>query len=256
MYDKIRKPKLLKDIPISLIRPLPVIYYANYYANQGIPQSIQKYYQTSIHFLSEALLFLSGFLQNRDYQKIADLTSQLASNPSAADLDHVIAISTNLSTLCSSSREDLREKNQEIKNRLSALYLSTVNTLKVIVVDNSMGQENLTKVLNILKNFCQYKVDAVQPNAPEIISKLIDADLVLFYSIASPEIHNQVRSLETFHKPGLALAKIEGNGSPDKEIIRHGAQLMKMGFCVLFKMFTPLRLFTTIDKTFIAFNMQ
>ena len=80
--------------------------------------------------------------------------------------------------------------------------------------------------------------------------------MVLFYSIASPEIHNQVRSLETFHKPGLALAKIEGNGSPDKEIIRHGAQLMKMGFCVLFKMFTPLRLFTTIDKTFIAFNMQ
>ena len=256
MYEKIRKPKILKDVPLSLIRPLPIIYYANYYANDSIPLSIQKYYQTNIHFLSEALHFLSGLLQNKDCQKIADLTSKLASNSSSANLDTVIAISINLGTLCSSKRNDLRENSQEIKNQLSALYLSVVDILKVIVVDNSRGKEDISKVVNILKNFCQYKVDTAQPNAPEIISKLIDADLVLFYSIASPEIHNQVRSLETFHKPGLALARIEGNGFPDKEIIRHGAQLMKMGFCVLFKMFTPLRLFTTIDKTFIAFNLR
>lgn len=256
MYEKIRKPKLLKDVPLSLIRPLPVIYYSNYYANQGVPKSVQKLYKTNLHFLSNALEILSDLIQNDEYTQLADNTRELALSPSTDNLNKVEAISIKLGALCSLCQSDLRENSQKIKNQLTTLYPSIVDILKVTVVDNSMGKEDITKVVSILENFCQYKVVVVRPDAPEIITRLIDADLVLFYSIASPDIHNQVRSLETFYKPGLALTKIEGDGSPDKDIIRHGAQLMKTGFCVLFKMFTPLRLFTTIDKTFIAFHLQ
>ena len=256
MYEKIRKPKLLKDVPLSLIRPLPVIYYANYYAKQNTPAVICNYYQSNIRYLSGALHTISELLKNDAYDKIAHLTSKLDPQPSKTDLDKVITISTEMGALCSANQKALRESNQEIKNQLSAQYLAEVNTIKLVVVDNRMGSEDISNILNILKNFCQYKVVSVEPNAPEIITKLIDADVVLFYSIASPDIHYQVKSLQTFHKPGLALAKINGKGAPDKEVIRHGAQLMKTGFCVLFKMFTPLRLFTSIDKLYIAFHLH
>jgi hypothetical protein len=85
---------------------------------------------------------------------------------------------------------------------------------------------------------------------------MLDSDVVLFCSTASPNIHHQVKSLQNFKKPGLAIVQMEKDVAEDKEAIRHGSQLMKTGFPVLIKMFTPLRLFTTIDKIYLLHQLQ
>jgi hypothetical protein len=99
-------------------------------------------------------------------------------------------------------------------------------------------------------------VEQTEPVSYDYSSKLIASDFVLFYCISSPEIHKQVNSLTTYHIPGLAMMHFDKDVAFNQEAIRHGAQLAKIGFCVLYKMFTPIRLFTTIDKTYLQYNLQ
>ena len=150
----------------------------------------------------------------------------------------------------------MRKQIHEIKTALMDIYSSLVNTIHILVVDNSRGQQDIDKLLSILKNFCQYKVHHVDSESPDHVKSIIESDFILFYSISSPLIHQQVKSLDTYHLPGVAMVQFPKDADPDKEAIRHGAQLMKIGFPVLFKMFTPIRMFTTIDKTYIQYHLR
>jgi hypothetical protein len=256
MYDEIRKPKLLKDVPLTLIRPLPTIYYANKFAIQEVPKNIKQLYDSNIEFLEQALKIISTVLKNVKFNKLADQALGLKTTPSPAHLDKIQEFNINLAELCSATKADIRKQINEIKMQLTKAYPSLVNTIHVLVIDNSLGKQNIEKVKSALKNFCHYKVDDTQPNSSDILTKMINTDFVLFYSTFSPEIHQQVKSLETYHIPGLAVVQFEKDEILDKEAIRHGSQLMKIGFPVLFKMFTPIRLFTTIDKTHLSYHLH
>lgn len=255
MYEEIRKPKLLKDVPIALIRALPTLYYTNKFANTDTNKRILDLYQSNVRYLNQALDNIGQQLGNNEFQALAKHVLELESPPSAQIFEKTQAYSIKLAELCSSNRDEIRKNSYEIKSQLASLYTSLVNTIKVLVIDNTCGKEDISKIIGILKNLCHYHVDQTEPSASDITTKLIDADFSLFYSIASPDIHHQVHSLQTYHMPGLAMMQMSKNVSIDKEAIRHGSQLIKSGFGVLFKMFTPIRLFTSIDKTYLTFHL-
>jgi hypothetical protein len=187
---------------------------------------------------------------------LAKEIDSLGVSPSSENIDKVQSFSISLAELCSDNRTALREQTRMIKTALMEIYSSLVNTIHILVVDNSRGKEDIDKVSSILKSFCQYKVHHVHPESQEYVKSVIESDFILLYSTSSPEIHQQVKSLNTYHLPGIAMVQFPKNTEPDKEAIRHGAQLIKIGFPVLFKMFTPIRMFTTIDKTYIHYHLK
>ncbi len=256
MYEEIRKPKLLKDVPTTLIRALPTLYYTNKYTHSDTNERVQELYDSNVMFLNQALKIIGNQLENKEFSSLADNALGLKSTPSAELFNETQDFSVKLADLCTKTREALRKNNLEIKSQLATLYPSLVNTLNVLVIDNSCGKQDITKIIGTLKNLCYYHVDQTEPVSSEFTTKLIDSDFALFYSISSPNIHKQVNSLNTYHRPGLAMMQIDKDVAIDKEAIRHGSQLMKVGFCVLYKMFTPIRLFTTIDKTYLQYNLQ
>jgi hypothetical protein len=256
MYEEIRKPKLLKDVPTTLIRALPTLYYTNKYTHADTNERIQELYDSNVMFLNQALKIIGKQLENKAFSSLADKALGLKGTPSAELFNETQDFSVKLADLCTKRREELRKNYQKIKSQLTTLYPSLVNTLNVLVIDNSCGKQNITKIIGTLKNLCYYHVDQTEPVSSEFMTKLLDTDFALFYSISSPNIHKQVNTLETYHMPGIAMMQIDKNATLDKEAIRHGSQLMKIGFCVLYKMFTPIRLFTTIDKTYLQYNLQ
>jgi hypothetical protein len=256
MYEEIRKPKLLKDVPTSLIRALPTLYYTNKYSRADLSERIQNLYKSNVLFLSEGLNKIGNLLNNNDFKVLSGQANELEGTPSEELFQKTQEISEELANLCTDCRDKLRKMNREIKTELNALYPSLVDTINILLIDNSCGEEDISKVAGTLKNFCFYHVDQTEPPASDFSDKLTNSDFALFYCISSPEIHKQVNSLTTYHVPGLAMMHIDKDVALNQEAIRHGAQLMKVGFCVLYKMFTPIRLFTTIDKTYLQYNLQ
>jgi hypothetical protein len=256
MYEEIRKPKLLKDVPTSLIRALPTLYYTNKYSTKDMSQRVQELYDSNVAFLSQALKNIGNQLNNKEFTDLSDKAPELKGIPSSELFQKTQDFSEELASLCTKTKDELRKNNREIKSRLTTLYPSLVNTINVLLIDNSCGKQDITKVASTLKNFCFYHVNQTEPTDSDFSAKLLNSDFALFYCISSPEIHKQVNSLTTYHVPGLAMMQIEKDVAINQEAIRHGAQLMKVGFCVLYKMFTPIRLFTTIDKTYLQYNLQ
>ena len=256
MYEEIRKPKLLKDVPTSLIRALPTIYYTNKFSGVDIKERIQELYNSNVIFLSQALHKIARNINNQAFITLADEILKLKGTPSLELFEQTQRFSVKLADVCSANREDLRKNNQQIKTELATLYQTLVNTINVLLIDNSCGEQDISKIAGILGNLCYYHTDQTEPVASDFSSKLLTSDFALFYCISSPDIHKQVNSLTTYHVPGLAMMHIDKDVAINQEAIRHGSQLMKIGFCVLYKMFTPIRLFTTIDKTYLHYNLQ
>jgi len=256
MYEEIRKPKLLKDVPTTLIRALPTLYYSNKFANPNLNERIQELYDSNVTFINQALKIIGNQLKKKEFTTLGEQALGLKGTPSAKLFKETQDFSEKLAILCTTNREDLRKNNQEIKTELTTLYPSLVDTINVLLIDNSCGKEDITKVFGTLKNLCYYHVNQTQPESEDLSAKLLTSDFALFYCISSPDIHKQVHSLTNYHVPGLAMMHIDKDVAINQEAIRHGAQLMKIGFCVLYKMFTPIRLFTTIDKTYLHYNLQ
>jgi hypothetical protein len=161
-----------------------------------------------------------------------------------------------LAQLCTKHRTVLRHNMVHFKTELNKLYKEIVPSLQILVVDSNGQPERVSKLSKMLSGFCLYDVDQTTFLAGDYPKKQIISDFVVFTSTSSPEIHDHVKSLQTYQKPGLAIVHIEKDTNIDKQSIRHGSQLLKIGFPVLFKIFTPIRLYTTIDKTYMRFHLK
>jgi hypothetical protein len=256
MYEEIRKPRLLSDIPSIIIRPLPCIYYYSSYAGAHIPDHTKTLFINNVTYLSEAVKRLGKKLNQDKYVQISNTLNGLVTQPITNLRSQLEKATLDLATLCTKNRSELRKGTAEFKIELNALYKEMVPALKILVVDNNGASERLSKLIKTLTGFCLYDVDNTTWSSHDYAKKQIDSDFIVFTSTASPEIHDLVKSLVTYHKPGLAMVHIDSDGKTDQQSIRHGSQLLKIGFPVLFKVFTPIRLFTTIDKTYMKFHLH
>ena len=71
MYDDIRKPNLLKNIPLVFIRALPSMYYFSKFSNSNIPDNARNLFQTNVEYLTMALRLLSKEIKDSEFEKLA-----------------------------------------------------------------------------------------------------------------------------------------------------------------------------------------
>jgi hypothetical protein len=256
MYEEIRKPKMLQDVPLSLIRPLPVIYYTNKFANGDVPEKIKNLYLSNLTYLGDALGKTAKIVDNKDFQKISSSLAAIGDQISKEQLNEIQVLTLAMADLCKKTKQDLRKKNLELKTNLMDHYAKRIDPLKILVIAMEENAGNIQKVMGVLKSFCQYTVDCCHYDQTEVSEKIVDADFAVFSSTSSPDIHQQVKKLETYSTPGIALVPIDKKNNNLERAIRHGSQLLRAGFPVLFRMFTPLRLFTSIEKTYLDHHLS
>ncbi len=251
MFDQIHKPRLLKDVPLILIRSMPSIYYYVNCNNGSAHAKASELFTANIKFLSDALNAVGDRLNNSKFLEIsAGLLN--VSRKSADGSKALNELTISLAAECSRCRDQVRTLLREIKSSLTDAYKNDVTPLKISIIKNDADPVSVEKLANILRNFCFYDVELHNWQDQDNIAALLASDFVIFGSVFSPEIHEQAASLQAYKRPGLAAAFLK------KDVVqslRHGAQLAKRGFPVLYKVFTPIRLFTSIDKVYILYHL-
>jgi hypothetical protein len=256
MYEDIRKPKLLKDIPLIIIRCLPTIYYYGKFVGSSIPQKINDLFIGNTQYLAKGIYQLGKTINHGAFLSLSSSVEKLMQLESDNLIKHLEKITIELAQLATNHRDEIRKTLQTIRPALIDLYETSVLKLHTLVVDNNNEPEITAKLSKTLKNFCFYKVENTSSRDRDYSSKQINTDFVIFASTRPAHIHEDVISLKTYHKPGLAIVHIAKDAPLDKQAVRHGSQLLKIGFPVLFKVFTPIRLFTTIDKNYLRYHLE
>lgn len=256
MYDEIRKPRLLKDIPLLLIRGLSPVYYYCRYANHQNPEKAEQIFLTHLNYVASQLRFLGEELKNKDLCEQTTRLRMLENMPPKNRLSELEDITQKLSKTVSGIRTEVEKVFKEQKTNFINIYNQDVKKLQVLVVDNNREPERVTKLESTLKNFCYYEADKASIHSYNYPEKLVKSDFIFYASTHPASIHSDIKSLKTYQKPGLAIAYIEKEGVADRQAIRHGAQLQKSGIPVLYKVFTPIRLFTSVDKLYMKYHLS
>ena len=252
MFDQIQKPRLLKDVPLILIRALPSIYYYTNKENGTAPDKVNELFTGSIKFLAESLNVIGSQLKNSELEKIAS-DFQALKTKSADRVSKLNKTTARLAAACGKDRQQIRTLLRELKSSLTDSYKKSVNPLNVLIVKNDANPESLEKLANILHNFCYYNAELIDWQVPDLTASVLASDFVIFGSTQPSDIHDQVEAVKAYKRPALAAAFLK------KDVVqslRHGAQLAKRGFPVLYKVFTPIRLFTSIDKIYITYHLE
>ncbi len=83
MYEEIRKPRMLQDVPISIIRPLPVLYYTNKFVTGRIRRRVRELYQSNLIYLGDALNEISYIINNNEFRDLSLSVRSLSKTISA-----------------------------------------------------------------------------------------------------------------------------------------------------------------------------
>ena len=256
MYDEFRKPGILRHIPVSFIRALPCIYYYNYYRNNNNNEKIKNLVDSNIDYLDEALVFISNRLDIQQFKDISRLIYRLKKDdPSQYGIHYRSAIEK-LSCVCECHIDKIKEFTKSEKNKLNEIYNNNILKLKILYLNISRNMDKHKKINSILKNNCNYDVESTIEDHSDFSDMVLNSDLVIFDSTYNSKIHQLMKNLTSYNKPGIALVPLVGNNEDDRISLRHGNQLRKQGYHIIYKSFTPIRLFTSIDREYLKYNLN
>jgi len=247
----VKKPNVVRGIPMPLVRAMPMIYYYGRYARQQIPNPAKTYFESHIQYLIKAIEKMASILHDKDLELVAGQVLGLAKIAPAKIEDNVYHISRNLSAIFSTNKEKLKESydgKNGVKDSLISLYRSLAKRPKIAIVDTGNDFQWVDKLSNTLTTSCYYDTITTRAVAENFPEHILASDFVLFASATPQRIHEDVECLKTYRKPGLILGQLRKDEKLDQQTIRNGAWLRSRGYQVLFKLFSPLRLFTSIDK--------
>jgi len=256
MYEEIKKPRLLKDIPTIFIRSLPVIYYFDKYAQTSIPENVDQLFKTNIDFISSVMNTTAVELEIETFKKIGSSFGLLKQNKPGQKSNQSQLAAEMLAEKCSEYKKEIHTFVRKEKKSITELYASTVSKLNVLIIKVNDALFPIDKINSLLASFCYYNVDETYPDSGDLSDKMLRSDVVVFSSTYNPDIHNYVKSLNSYKKPGIILVPLSGKTEIDHMSLRHSNQLQKAGYQVIFKSFTPIRLFTSIDKEFMKYNLN
>ena len=256
MYEDFKKPGILKHIPIPLIRALPCIYYYNNYRKTKKNEKIAKFLDSNINYIDEALVYMSNRLEIHQFKDISrTLYGLKKDNPTQYSLHYTSAIEK-LACVCECNIDKIKKFLKSEKSKLNNIYTKNILKLKILLVITQGIEAQHKKLSSILTNNCNYDVDTANANNSEYSEQIINSDLVVMNSTFSPEVHQFMNSLNSFKKPGIALVPLVGISEDDRISLRHGNQLKKKGYHVIYKSFTPIRMFTSIDREYLKYNLS
>jgi hypothetical protein len=235
---------------------LPAIYYYHRFQSQKKHAGAGELYRSKQIYLYRALRMISEGTEEEDFAGLAKKIETLTGNAGNKGNDDFTDIVIRLSALSSKHKTQLRQYVRQNKACLRELYHQVVKPLQIALIIYDPGNEKIRALRNTLERFCYYDVRETQPDTPGFAHRIIHSDFGLFTSTYPPRIHEDIRQLKSFDRAGIALACLGENDDREPQSIRHGAQLSKTGYPVLFKVFTPIRLFTSIDKEYMRFALR
>jgi hypothetical protein len=257
MYEEIRRPTLLKHIPMLFIRSLSTIYYFGRYVDSRVPEKAGKLFTSNVNFLSDRLNDFGNHLSDHQFNNIGEKIKQLASVPAGEIQKQLENTTIELSQLCEQQPDTVECAFRELRMKFAEDYRNTVKNIKVLVIDNNNEPDGVNKIFSILNNFCYFETESTTFPSTEYPAQLASSDFAFFTSTYPSQIHDLVNSLmRGYQIPGLAIAYLEKEKTGIEQAIRHGAQLQRGGFYVIYKVFTPIRLFTSIDKIYMKYHLQ
>jgi len=255
----VRKPNIVRGIPNLLVRAMPTIYYYGRYAGHTISKQAKVYFESHVEYLNQALKKMAVALDDEELEsatKNITSLSKIQTNQIEAEVNQ---ISRNLSAIFSAKKDQVKKEydgENGVKNELIELFRSTAKCPNLAVVDTSNEFEWVDKLASTLTDSCYYDIIKTRPMAESYTDDLLKSDFVLFASATPQRIHEDVENLKRFKKPSLILGQMKKDEKLDQQTMRNGSWLRSRGYDVLFKLFSPLRLFTSIDKINIRFLMQ
>ncbi len=252
MYENIRRPGLLKNIPLILIRALPATYYYGKYISNSNYQKAELLYRQSLEFLFKAITMMTDQLKHSDPSMIFTYLEELNKAPNQKIIDYVEQFTLALSEFCSSNTNDCSKFYKMHKEQLIRLYRETVTPLHILMT-NTKHKE---KTPHLLSNFCYYHLIESETGNHKYPDQISASDFLILTNLDSSKVHQEINRISAFKKPVMVIVSTNDTNLADKRALRHAMQLIRTGFPVIFKIVTPIRLFTTVEKTFFKYHLH
>jgi hypothetical protein len=255
----IERPNIIKGLPTALVRPLPTIYYYGRYGSTAVSDEAQVRYRQNVDYLSTTTGLIASLLHHQEVAGVTSDISTLQSVEPAKVEDMIYEITRRLSRFCLEHKDAFKallDGETGLKKRWLRLYAEKVQPTTTLLVDNASEPDWVDRLASTLSNSCHYDVMTSRVGGGTFSEHILRCDFVIFASATPQSIHTDVEYLNAYKKPGLILAPIKKDKKLDQQTVRNGAWLKSRGFDLLYKTFSPLRLFTTIDKIFIRFLLQ
>ncbi len=251
MFEEIHKARLLENMPSMIIRGLPSVYYFCKYADDNPPENIIKLYQSNSSYLQYALNILKQETSISSFDVIINTLENIAKPESEGRLQILDDVIMDLASLCAENKEQIQTVMRKIKPSLINYYREQVDSLKILFLNAIADVTGKDKIANTLQKSCFYEVQEIVSSEADLVEKMANTDFIIL-DIQDENIHQQYDLMNSLKRPGLVLAALPDD---DKQWLRRGAQLQKSGLAVLYKVFTPVRLFTNIDREYIKFHL-
>jgi hypothetical protein len=254
-----QRPNVIKGIPFLLVRALPTIYYYGRYAGVAVPEDVKLRFCAGVDYLHQAVVKIAKQLSDPEMFIVGENIMALQSMPHEKISQALYQLTFRLSDICMRNKQRVKEiydGETGLNREIAALYDGKISKLFILVIDNDNAAAWCERLAATLVSTCRYKVDLANPAKSSFSGQIIASEFLVFSSATPQTIHDDVNYLSIYQKPGLILAPMKKDSKLDQNTIRNGAWLKKRGFNVLYKNFSPIRLFTTIDKIAIKYLLQ
>ena len=256
MYGDIKKPFLLKDIPSVLLRSLPAIYYFCKYFDHSTPSKTKMLFKTNVMFLSNALNYLGEKWNLDELKRISDTICNLSLKPYKSLYADIETEIINLARFCSDNKNIFKEHFKEVESKLHKLFCESVTRLQIFLFNPNGDHSVFEQVERNLYHFCDYNVISSNPAKNHFTDNMINSDFVVYLSIYDSRILEDIKYVNIFSRPGLALGAGNFDSIQVEQSKKHSVELLKKGISVIYKMYTPIRLYTTIDKLYLHYHLS
>ena len=201
------------------------------------------------------MVYISKRLDIHQIKDISRTTYKLKKDNADQYKLHYTSAIEKLACVCECHLDKLKKFLKAEKSKFDEIFNKNIIKLNLALVNTQNDEQVHKKISSILKNNCNYNLESTAPNDSKYSELVMNSDLVILESTFKPEIHQLMTSLHSFKKPGIALVPMTGNKEEDRISLRHGNQIKKQGYHVIYKSFTPIRMFTSIDREFLKYNL-
>jgi hypothetical protein len=256
MERGISKPNIVKGIPIALIRPLPTLYYFGRYSRNGGEDRARAYFEGSVRYLTRAVQLVKQEVKAKACDEIIGKVENMGKLQSEDLLDSVIDMTGQLSAVCKENRDKMRDNPNLSKEIFEKLHKESVPAPKLMLIDNNHEPDRSTSLAETFEKTCFYHTEIVTGEIDDSLQKMESSDFIIFTSAYPLSINEDVKNIEPYDRPFIVLANLKKETKFDQQTMRNGSWLQSRGHEVLYKIFTPLRLFTTVDKVYMRYHLS
>ena len=174
MYENIRKPGLLKNIPILFIRALPSLYYYSKFGIKFKHDGCRQLFMQNLEYLMCAMELINKQINNEQLDQTINILDQLRTIRHQDIIPTVERFTINLSDYCNKNIQECRNFYKENKQKLIDLYRNKVIPLHILITDIQTDQ----KLPHLLSDFCYYDIQHAFMDKEDYTDKL--STLMLF----------------------------------------------------------------------------